>query len=152
MRTEAKINDTEFKRFRNSVVMQKRYKADRIKNEERRREQKLNQYRHAKLISNSVDYKNRKNLQKDKAHKVQSNISTLETIEGDMLSKLQNTRANVEKANKEYMSALDTAYSSQELRIKALKNKLDEKRNKFMVTEGYQRNASQSKISKHSKE
>ena len=148
MRRRAKQNEIEFKQFRHSVMLNKRKRAEVVKQDEKRREKKLQQYRRNKLMHNSFDYRSRKHNEIDSLKKVESNISTLETVENALLDKLQNTRANVERANKEYLSALDTAYSSQDTRIQSLKKKLEEKRQKYMHGVGTNRSASQSKLSK----
>lgn len=146
MKQNSRMNDYEFKQFRQSVVLNKKYNADAIKMEEKRRERKIKNYRQSKIMSSSFDYRNRMSSEFTDMSQVGSKLTTLEQIENALLNKLKNTRSNVEKANQEYMNALDNAYSSQESRINALKQKLEMKRNKNMVQIGISRSASQSKL------
>ena len=127
-------NDNAFREYKDQVINEKRYRVNTIKTDEMKRELRLKNLREKRIYiyDNTVDYSKRRSQELDGVCSVKHNLSSLETLESELMSKLQNTKANVSKANQEYMSALDNAYTSQEIRIANLKQKLQKHRSRYM--------------------
>lgn len=125
-------NDKAFRDYKNQVINDKRYRVTAVKTDQLRREQKLQNLREKRIYDNTVDYSNRRRQELNGVSTVKLNLSSLENVELDLMNKLQYTRQNVSKVNQEYMNALDSSYSSQELRIANLKQKLQKHRSRYM--------------------
>ena len=147
-RTQSHLNDESYKDFKLRVTNSKKWIVDKIKLDEQKRRHNVQRYRQHKLQQSSQNYLSRKSSEQKQSRSMERQMQSLEGAESQLLSKLQNTQANMGMANKEYMSALDQAYGSQETRIQSLKQKLEKYRSKHMHgNEGHNRSISKGTLS-----
>lgn len=132
IRHRSQLNDEATQDYRQQVTNMKKERADKLKREQRARSNKLRNYYQQRSNSFLHNYLNRTNQEANEAQSLEHKMKSLEEIETELLEKLKNTRANVSKASQEYINALDNSYTSQDHRIQSLKQKLQQKRSKYM--------------------
>jgi flagellar biosynthesis chaperone FliJ len=86
----------------------------------------------SKIDNYTYQYRVRRNQEVNAVKSQERTLKSLEDTESAIMNRMKNTKASIDKVNKQYIDALDSAYTSQDARISELKKKLEKHRSKYM--------------------